>query len=125
MPRMLLVDDDDDFKDMLSFYFKDTHGYDLDQAANGREGVQKAKVLQPDIILLDVMMPDMGGIEVLRELQSDPDTAGIPVIVLTASLFDAKMSDLFRQEANCRHFLSKTIDMSDLHKKVTLSSRRR
>jgi CheY-like chemotaxis protein len=118
---MLLIDDDDDFKDMLSFYFMDTHGYKVEKARNGREGIEKARVLQPDIILLDVMMPDMGGIEVLRELQVEPETRDIPVIVLTASAFDAKMSDLFKQESNCRQFVGKNGDISVLHKMVTLA----
>ena len=121
MAGMLLIDDDDDFKDMLSYYFMDTHGYKVEKAGNGRDGIQKAKVFQPDIILLDVMMPDMGGIEVLRELQVEPETRDIPVIVLTASAFDAKMSDLFKQESNCREFLAKNGDISVLHKKVTLA----
>jgi CheY-like chemotaxis protein len=119
--KMLIIDDDDEFKDMLSFYFKDTQGYALEKAGNGREGLQKARLMQPDIIILDVMMPDMGGIEVLRELQTDTDTSGIPVIVLTASVFDNKMSDLFRQESNCREFLPKDIDIALLHKKVILA----
>jgi CheY-like chemotaxis protein len=121
MAGMLLIDDDDDFKDMLSYYFKDTHGYKVEKADNGRDGIQKAKVFQPDIILLDVMMPDMGGIEVLRELQVEPDTRDIPVIVLTASAFDSKMSDLFKQEPNCKEFLAKNGDISVLHRKVTLA----
>jgi CheY-like chemotaxis protein len=121
MAGMLLIDDDDDFKDMLSFYFMDTHGYTVEKACNGRDGIQKAKLLQPDIILLDVMMPDMGGIEVLRELQTEPETSGIPVIVLTASAFDPKMTDLFKQEPNCREFLAKNGDILLLHKKVTLA----
>ncbi|MFA6435379.1 MAG: response regulator [Elusimicrobiales bacterium] len=118
MPGMLLIDDDEDFKDMLAYYFKDTHGYQVEQAGNGREGLQKAKVLKPDIIILDVMMPDMGGIEVLRALREDSDTASIPVIVLTASFFDPNMSDLFKQESNCREFLGKDTAIAQVHKLV-------
>jgi CheY-like chemotaxis protein len=125
MAGILLIDDDEEFKDMLSYYFKDRLGYSVEQADNGRDGIAKAAALKPDIILLDVMMPDMGGIEVLRELYADSDTRGIPVLILTASQFDAKMSDLFKQEPNCREFLAKDIDLALLHKKVTMAKTRR
>jgi len=64
------------------------------------------------------MMPDIGGIEVLRNLQTDDDTRGIPVLVITGSFFDKNMSELFRQESNCREFMSKTVELSYLQRKV-------
>ena len=64
------------------------------------------------------MMPDVGGIEVLRELQTDDETRNIPVLVITGTYFDKSMSELFRQESNCYEFMSKTAEMSYLRKKV-------
>lgn len=114
---MLIVDDNVEFRTMVSDYFTDL-GFTVEIAGDGREGLLKAKAIHPDIILCDVMMPDIGGIEVLRNLQTDDDTRGIPVLVITGSFFDKNMSELFRQEANCREFMSKTVELSYLQKKV-------
>ena len=117
MPNMLIIDDNLEFKTMISCYFTDL-GYKVELAENGREGLSKSKICKPDIILLDVMMPDIGGIEVLKELQTEDETKAIPVIIITGTYFDSSMSELFRQEANCKHFLSKTTELSDLEKKI-------
>ena len=117
MKKMLIVDDNVEFRTMVSDYFTDLD-FSVEIAENGREGLVKAKAVKPDIILLDVMMPDIGGIEVLRNLQTDDDTRGIPVLVITGTFFDKEMSELFRQESNCREFMSKTVELSYLQKKV-------
>ena len=117
MQKMLIVDDNTEFKTMVSCYFTDLN-YRVELADNGREGLQKVRTFKPDIILLDIMMPDIGGIEVLRELQTYDDVGSVPVIVITGTYFDKNMSELFRQEPNCREFLSKTTELSYLAKKV-------
>ena len=117
MAVILVVDDNVEFKTMLSDYFADL-GYKLESADNGREGIAKARAIKPDMIFLDVMMPDVGGIEVLRELQAEDDTRNIPVLVITGTYFDKSMSELFKQESNCYGFMTKTIEMSYLKKKV-------
>lgn len=117
MNLMLIVDDNVEFRTMVSDYFTDL-GYTVEIGDNGREGLAKAKAIKPDIILLDVMMPDIGGIEVLRNLQTDDDTRNIPVLVITGTFFDKNMSELFRQESNCREFMSKTVELSFLQRKV-------
>lgn len=117
MNLILIVDDNVEFRTMVSDYFTDL-GYTVEIAGNGREGLAKAKAIKPDIMLLDVMMPDIGGIEVLRNLQTDDDTRNIPVLVITGTFFDKSMSELFRQEANCREFMSKTVELAYLQKKV-------
>ncbi len=117
MPQMLIIDDNVEFRTMVSDYFTDL-GFTVEIANDGREGLSKAKLIKPDIILCDVMMPDIGGIEVIRGLQSDDDTRAIPVLVITGTFFDKDMSDLFRQESNCREFMSKTVELSFLQKKV-------
>jgi CheY-like chemotaxis protein len=115
--QMLIIDDNVEFRTMVSDYFTDL-GMAVEIAENGREGLAKAKLIRPDIILCDVMMPDIGGIEVIRSLQVDDDTSAIPVLVVTGSFFDKNMSELFRQESNCREFMSKTVELSYLEKKV-------
>lgn len=68
-------------------------GYDVVTAYDGVEALEKVKAEEPDMIVLDVMMPRMDGFEVLKRLQADPDTQDIPVIMLTAKAQDA---DIFR-----------------------------
>lgn len=117
MPKMLIIDDNVEFKTMVACFFTDL-GYAVELAENGREGLAKAGTVNPDVILLDVMMPDIGGIEVLRELQTDSDLKKIPVLVITGSYFDGHMKDLFGQESNCREFLSKTTELDIIKAKV-------
>ncbi len=87
-PRVLYVEDDANLRytlcKMLEFL-----GYQVNSAENGRDGVEKAKSWQPDVILMDIRMPVMDGIEAIGVLRSDPDTAGIPIFMLSA-FTDAK-----------------------------------
>jgi len=117
MKTILIIDDNIEFREMMVDYFRDI-GYTMEMADNGRDGINKARAIRPDIILLDVMMPDIGGIEVLRELQSYEETISIPVIVITGTYFDKNMYELFRLESNCREFLSKTTELSIISKKI-------
>ncbi len=82
MAKILLIEDDPlvvrMYKKVLSF-----EGFDITDAPNGREGLQKAQEIKPDLIFCDVMMPKMNGIEVLEHLKQDPELADIPVIMLT------------------------------------------
>jgi two-component system cell cycle response regulator len=82
--------------------------YAVDQADCGHAALESARANRPDLILLDVVMPDMSGLDVCRRLKSDPATADIPVILITAlSDRDAKMSGL---EAGADDFLTKPVD---------------
>ncbi len=115
--KMLIIDDNMEFRIMVSDYFAELN-FEVLEAEDGRTGIEMAKKTEPDIIFLDVMMPDIGGIEVLRELGSDDDTRKIPVFVITGSYFENKMNQLFRQESNCIEFLSKTAELAVIQKKV-------
>ena len=117
MPAILVVDDDTEFSGLVSGHFTGL-GYKVILAHDGKEGLEKAAALKPDIIFLDIMMPDMNGIEVLRELRADDDTSHIPVVVMTAKFFDSSMTELFTQESNCREFLSKPVELSHLQQKT-------
>ncbi|MDT8287248.1 MAG: response regulator [Elusimicrobiales bacterium] len=117
MALILIVDDNDEFRGMIADYFGEL-GYGIAMAMNGAEGLARAKELKPDLMICDVMMPDVGGIEVLRGLQADEDTRSIPVLVMTGTFFDKQMSELFRQEPNCREFMSKTTELEYVQKKV-------
>ena len=79
---LLLVEDDPLMLRMYEKIFK-FEGYQVDTAKDGEEGLEKAKTQKPVVILLDIMMPKMNGIEMLEKLKKDADTKSIPVVVLT------------------------------------------
>ncbi|MGH2727634.1 MAG: response regulator [Actinomycetota bacterium] len=81
--RILVVDDEDDIL-LLCRVNLEFEGYSVATASSGVEGLQLARELRPSMILLDVMMPSMDGWHVLEALTSDPETASIPVVMLTA-----------------------------------------
>lgn len=83
MKKVLIVEDDLEIQDLMKFTFQKA-GYDVYQSYNGKEALQKVKLIMPDIIILDVMMPEMNGFEVIEYLRNDPDTCLIPVIMLTS-----------------------------------------
>lgn len=78
---ILIVDDEIENLRLFSTMLGDR--YEIETAASGEEGLQKAIALAPDLILLDVMMTDMSGVEVCKALKTDPATTGIPVIFVT------------------------------------------
>lgn len=80
---ILIVDDNAMNRDMLSRRLE-REGYDILCASNGREGLDAVVNSDIDLVLLDILMPDMDGYQVLRELKKDPVTARLPVIMLTA-----------------------------------------
>ncbi len=82
--RVLVVDDEDDIREVAQVSMETVAGWEVLTASSGREGVARARVEQPDAILLDVMMPEMDGLATLQQLQADPATQHIPVIFLTA-----------------------------------------
>lgn len=82
-PRILAVDDSPENLEVVRVRLEST-GYEVIEASSGREGLAKARVARPDLLLLDIMMPEMDGIAVLRELKQDPTLGFMPVILLTA-----------------------------------------
>jgi CheY-like chemotaxis protein len=82
--RVLLIDDEAAIQTVVKFGLKMSANWEVLVANSGPEGILKAQTEQPDIILLDVMMPEMDGLATFRSLQEDHDTRSIPVIFLTA-----------------------------------------
>ena len=84
--RVLLIDDDDDIREIAALAFEGAGGYDVATAAGGRAGVDEALRHRPDVVLLDVMMPDLDGPATLALLRSHEETREVPVIFLTAKV---------------------------------------
>ena len=81
--KILVVDDEDDILHFLELVLREK-GYDVATASGGHEALTKAQIEQPNLILLDIMMPQMDGWEVLKLLRVDEETADIPVAMLSA-----------------------------------------
>jgi len=82
--KVLVVDDEKDFSEMVREYLKLKGGYEVEVADSGFQAGFAVARFKPDLILMDIMMPDMDGFEVHRTLRSDPDTRHIPVLACTA-----------------------------------------
>ncbi len=82
--RILLIEDDPDIQQMVKLSLKFQGGHEVLVASGGKEGLQKAAAERPDLILLDVMMPEMDGYETCKRLKADEQTAAIPVVFLSA-----------------------------------------
>ena len=107
MTRVLVVEDEADLRNLVADILMDT-GYDVTEAVDGGMALEKARSEQPDIILLDVMMPVMDGFEVLTELRQNPDTRATPVVMLTA--FPAAKGELRAWRLGARHYIRKPFD---------------
>jgi signal transduction histidine kinase len=111
-PRLLVVDDTEDNLDLLEFALK-RKPVTMIRATSGRECLELAASHNPDLILLDIQMPEMDGFETLRRLRSNPRTAKIPVIFLTAQKKDAD-SIATGLALGAEQYLTKPIDTEEL-----------
>lgn len=84
---VLLVDDDLTLREMYEERLK-AEGFEIIQASNGEEAMQKARESKPNVVLLDIMMPKINGFDVLKDLKANDELKDIPVIVLTALIQD-------------------------------------
>ena len=83
---ILLIDDEPNLAQVIAVCLESFKGWKVQIANSGKEGLKIVESLKPDAILLDVMMPDMDGITVFQNLQQNPNTQNIPVILLTAKV---------------------------------------
>jgi CheY-like chemotaxis protein len=84
--RVLIIDDEDDIREVAALSLEATAGWDVITACSGAEGIAKAAAEKPDAILMDVMMPEMDGPTTFKKMQTNPEVAGIPVLLLTAKV---------------------------------------
>lgn len=111
MSTILIIDDDASVRDMLARTLGDAH-YELVFAASGREGLQKASETLPDLVLLDVLLPDLDGFEVCRHMRLDPLLAELPVVIVTGLADrDARLRGI---EAGADDVITKPFDHGEL-----------
>jgi DNA-binding response OmpR family regulator len=84
MERTVLIIEDEKLIIVSTQMVLEAAGFRVEAADSGEEGIDKARTLRPDLVLLDIMMPGIDGWETLTRLKRDPDTSGIPVIIFTA-----------------------------------------
>src|SRR5215468_2718038 len=113
--KILIVDDDIDSLKLIGLMLQ-RHGYEVVAANAGNQAITKASSEHPNLIILDVMMPDMDGYEVCRRLRANPDTKAIPIIMFTAkTLVDDKVAGF---EAGADDYLTKPTHPAELASRV-------
>lgn len=118
--NVLVIDDDPNVRDILSSLLKRERCV-VRTAVSGQSGIAAAQAELPDLILLDVMMPDLDGFSVCRMLREDPLTAEVPIIMITA--LDDRASRLEGVKAGADEFLSKPVELSELRLRVRTMQR--
>lgn len=99
MPLLLVVEDDEDIQKMIQAHLK-LAGFDVVTAADGRDGLDKVTEKHPDLVILDIMLPNIDGWEVLLQLRDNRETQNIPIIMLTAKAEDLSKLTAFRHGAD-------------------------
>lgn len=113
--KILIVDDDADSLKLIGLMLK-RHGYEVVSANTGSQALARADATRPNLIILDVMMPDMNGLEVCRQLRANPNTNKIPIIMFTAkTLIDDKVKGF---EAGADDYLTKPTHPAELASRV-------
>src|ERR1051325_4457219 len=120
--RILVVDDEPDALDLISFNLK-ASGYDVTTADDGAEALRKARAVHPSLVVLDVMLPEVDGLEVCKTLRREPDTAAIPIIMLTAKA--AEIDRVLGLERGADDYLTKPFSPRELVLRVKALLRRR
>jgi CheY-like chemotaxis protein len=109
--RVLVVDDDPHVLQLLRVNFE-LEGYEVDSAGDGQEALDRIAAKRPDVVVCDIMMPRMNGLEMVERLRSDPSTAKLPIVLVSAK---AQQSDLSAgDEAGADAYVTKPFDPQDL-----------
>lgn len=114
VPLILIVEDDPTVQGLLKTIME-TEGYDAITAADGLEGLLKAEIRHPSIIILDIMMPNVDGERVLQEMRSREDLAGVPVLIVTGR---ADAHNSFDAVVGARNVFPKPFDPDELTGRV-------
>jgi DNA-binding response OmpR family regulator len=112
--RILIVDDENDFIELLRYKLAG-HGYELIVAHDGVHALSQARQLRPDLILLDILLPDLDGLSVCEILRRQPSTKKIPVIFMSALTSEVTRRTVAMQAED---FFTKPLDLARLEKRI-------
>lgn len=118
--KILIVDDDPDLVEAVTMILE-SKNYDVAAAYGGMEGLEKAKTEKPDLIVLDVMMPDKDGYAVCKEMKADPQLSRIPVLLLTAVVSKIPTTHYTQQmglETEADDYIDKPVEPEELVKRI-------
>ncbi len=115
MSKILIIDDDKENREILKIRLRKA-GYEVEEATNGEEGLQKCAALIPDLVILDVMMPKIDGWQVCRQLKAAPATKDIPVVMLTSCTMP--LGELRGYESGADQYLAKPWDAEQLRQVI-------
>ena len=110
MPKRVMIVEDNELNMKLFADLIEASGYDTVQTRNGREALDLAREHRPDLILMDIQLPDISGLEVTERLKEDDELRSIPVIAITA--FAMKGDEERIREGGCEGYMSKPISVS-------------
>jgi DNA-binding response OmpR family regulator len=131
MTRILIIDDDPIIVRIIELALQ-SYGYQVVSANDGETGLAKARFTQPDLIILDIMMPKMDGYKVCQALKADPETAAISVLMLTAkggiatqipgdgSYVNSLRERLYGFDVGANDFLTKPVKIKELKERIEL-----
>ncbi len=120
--RILVVEDEQDIAEMIA-YNLEREGFQVESAHSGEEGLSKAKADHPDLVVLDIMLPEMNGLDVCRALRSDRATQGIPIVMLTAR--DEEIDVVTGLEVGADDYITKPFSPKVLIARIRAVLRRR
>src|SRR6516162_6644228 len=110
-PKILVVDDEPEAVELVEFNLKQS-GFDVLTATDGAEALKKARVVLPNLIVLDLMLPEIDGLEVCKMLRRDPATAAIPIVMVTAKA--AEIDRILGLELGADDYLTKPFSPREL-----------
>ncbi|MEX1670620.1 twitching motility response regulator PilH [Zhongshania guokunii] len=115
MPRVLIVDDSPTEIFKISKILSKS-GYEVITAESGEQGIALVRQEKPDVVLMDIVMPGLNGFQATRQLSRDPETSGIPVIIVTTK--DQETDRLWGQRQGAKGYLTKPVDSKSLLKAI-------
>ena len=115
MAQVLIVDDSPTEAHVLKGMLE-KNGYETEIAQSGIEGIERAKAFKPDLVLMDVVMPGLNGFQATRQLTKDPETADIPVIIVTTK--DQETDRVWGLRQGAKDFVTKPVSEQRLMEKI-------
>ena len=115
MAKMVLIVEDEEAVRELEKFILEQQGYDVMEARDGLEGLAKAEFKKPDLILLDLMMPDVSGGRMFDEMKDHPATSGIPIVVVTGK---PDAHDIFDEEIGSDNVIMKPFEANTLLSRI-------